>query len=191
MQKKNPYIYYFIKQYNIDELTNLQKNINLIFRNYNKNLDINAIKSIQKFCKINKRNFYLSNNVKLALKLGVKGVYIPSFNKNINFATKYSLPNKFEIIGSAHNINEIRTKKLQGCSKIFLSPIFQTKKYDKFLSITKFNLMILSQNSKFIALGGINKNNYKKLKLTKVIGFAGISWIKKNGLRNIRPFFKI
>ncbi len=111
MQKKNPYIYYFIKQYNIDELTNLQKNINLIFRNYNKNLDINAIKSIQQFCKINKRNFYLSNNVKLALKLGLKGVYIPSFNKNINFATKYSLPNKFEIIGSAHNSIQIKNKE--------------------------------------------------------------------------------
>ncbi len=188
MQKKNPYIYYFIKQYNIDELTNLQKNINLIFRNYNENFDINAIKSIQKFCKINKRNFYLSNNVRLALKLGLNGVYIPSFNKNINFVTKYSLPNKFEIIGSAHNINEIKTKKLQGCSKIFLSPIFKTMKSKKFLSIIKFNLMILSQNFKFIALGGINKNNYKKLKLTKVIGFAGISWIKKNGLKDIRPF---
>ena len=85
MQNKNPYIYYFIDRYNIDELTNLQKNINLIFRNYNKNLDINVIKSIKKFCKIDKRNFYLSNNVKLALKLGLNGVYIPSFNKNINF----------------------------------------------------------------------------------------------------------
>ena len=51
--------------------------------------------------------------------------------------------------------------------------------------------MTLSQNFKFIALGGIDKNNYKKLKLTKVVGFSGISWIKKNGLRNLRPFLKI
>ena len=124
MQKKNPYIYYFIKQYNIDELTNLQKNINLIFRNYNKNLDINAIKSIQQFCKINKRNFYLSNNVRLALKLGLKGVYIPSFNKNINFATKYSLPNKFEIIGSAHNSIQIRNKEKQYSNKDLINEGF-------------------------------------------------------------------
>ena len=88
MQKKSPYIFYFIDRYNIEELTNLEKNIDLIFRNYDKSLKIDEIKSIQKFCKINKRNFYLSNNVRLALKLGLNGVYIPSFNKNINFVTK-------------------------------------------------------------------------------------------------------
>ena len=188
MQKKNPYIYYFIKQYNIDELTNLQKNINLIFRNYKDDIKIGIVKSIQKFCKNTNRNFYLSNNVKLALKLGLKGVYIPSFNKNINFATKYSLPKKFEIIGSAHNIREIKIKKLQKCSKIFLSPIFKSRKSKRFLSIEKFNLAILSQKIHFIALGGINEKNYKKLKLTRVVGFAGIEWIKKNGLKKFRPF---
>jgi len=190
MQKKNPYIYYFIDSYNIDELTNLQKNINLIFRNYKDNIEVNAIKSIQKFCKTNRRNFYLSNNVKLALKLRLSGVYIPSFNRNINFASKYSLPNNFEIIGSAHSINEIKTKKLQGCSKIFLSPIFQTNKNKKFLSISRFNLMTLSQNFESVALGGINENNFKKLKMTKASGIAGISWIKKNGLKKFRPFLK-
>ena len=190
MQKKIPFVYYFIDEYNIEELTNLDKNINLIYRNY-KNLDKDVIESINKFSKINKRNFYLSNNIKLALKLGLKGVYIPSFNKNINFASKYVLPNNFEIIGSAHNISEIRVKKLQGCSKIFLSPIFETAKYKNFLSIIKFNLITLTQNLDFIALGGINTNNYKKLKLTKTVGFASISWIKKNGLMKIRPFLKI
>ena len=191
MQKKNPYIFYFIDKYNIDELTNLEKNIDLIFRNYNKKLKVDEIKSIQKFCKINKRNLYLSNNIKLALRLGLSGVYIPSFNNSLNFASKYSLPNKFEIIGSAHNVNEIKVKKFQKCSKIFLSPIFKSKKNQKFLSTIKFNLTTMSEDIDFIALGGINKNNYKKLRLTKVVGFAGISWIKKNGLRELRPFLKI
>ena len=191
MQKKIPYIFYFIDKYNIEELTNLEKNINLIFRNYDKNIKINEIRSIQKFCKINKRNLYLSNNIKLALKLGLNGVYLPSYNKCLNYASKYSLPNNFEIIGSAHNISEIRVKKLQKCSKIFLSPIFKSKKNRSYLSIVKFNILTMSKNVDFIALGGINKNNYKMLKLTKAIGFAGISWIKKNGLRELRPFLKI
>ena len=191
MQRKNPYIFYFIDKYNIDELTNLEKNIDLIYRNYKKKLKIDEIKSIHKFCKTNKRNLYLSNDVKLALKLGLSGVYIPSFNNNLNFASKHSLPDKFEIIGSAHNVNEIRVKKLQKCSKIFLSPIFKSKKNQKFLSTIKFNLTTMSEDIDFIALGGINKNNYKKLRLTKVVGFAGISWIKKNGLRELRPFLKI
>ncbi|PDH18381.1 MAG: thiamine monophosphate synthase [Pelagibacterales bacterium MED-G44] len=188
MQKKSPYVFYFIDRYNIEELTNLEKNIDLIFRNYSKNLKIDEIKSIQRFCKTNKRNFYLSNNIKLALKLRLNGVYIPSFNKSLNFTSKYSLPGSFEIIGSAHNLNQIRIKKLQKCSKIFLSPIFKSKKNHKFLSTIKFNFMTMSKNIDFIALGGINENNYKKLKLTKVVGFAGISWIKKNGLRKLRPF---
>ena len=191
MQKKNPYIFYFIDKYNIDELTKLEKNIDLVFRNYSKRLKIDEIKSIQKFCKINKRNLYLSNNIKLALRLGLSGVYIPSFNNSLNFASKYSLPNKFEIIGSAHNVNEIKIKKLQKCSKIFLSPMFKSKKNQKFLSTIKFNLTTITEDVDFIALGGINKNNYKKLRLTKVVGFAGISWIKKNGLRELRPFLKI
>ena len=191
MQRKNPYIFYFIDKYNIDELTNLEKNIDLIFRNYNKKLKIDEIKSIQKFCKIDNRNLYLSNNIKLALRLGLSGVYIPSFNNSLNFASKHSLPNKFEIIGSAHNVNEIRIKKLQKCSKIFLSPIFESKKNQKFLSTIKFNLAVMFEDINFIALGGIDENNYKKLRLTKVIGFAGISWIKKNGLRKLRPFLRI
>ena len=57
MQKKNPYIFYFIDKYNIDELTKLEKNIHLILRNYNENLELETIKSIKEFCKKNKRNF--------------------------------------------------------------------------------------------------------------------------------------
>ena len=188
MQKKSPYVFYFIDRYNIEELTNLEKNIDIIFRNYSKGLKIDEIKSIQRFCKANKRNFYLSNNIRLALKFGLNGVYVPSFNKSLNFASKYSLPSNFEIIGSAHNINQIRIKVFQKCSKIFVSPIFKSEKNEKFLSTIKFNLMTMYKNIDFIALGGINENNYKKLKLTKVVGFAGISWIKKNGLRKLRPF---
>ena len=188
MQKKNPYIYYFIDEYNINELAKLGKNIHLVFRNYKKKPDINIIKSIQHYCKNSKRKFYLSNNIKLAIKLKLDGVYIPSFNKKINFVTSYSYPKNFEIIGSAHNINEIRIKKLQKCSKIFISPIFKTKKYKKSLSILRFNLMTKLQKFQFIALGGINKQNLKKIKLTSAVGFAGISWIKKNGLRKLRPF---
>ena len=191
MQKKNPSIYYFIDEYNIDELTNLGKNIHLIFRNYKNSPRISTINSIKNFCKNTGRDFYLSNNIKLALKLRLSGVYIPSFNNKINFATIYSLPNNFEIIGSAHNIKEIRIKKLQKCTKIFLSPIFKTLKSKKYLSTSRFNLITLAQKTEFIALGGINENNYKKLKLNKISGFAGISWIKKNGLRELRPFLKI
>ena len=175
----------------VDELTNLGKNVNLIFRNYTKGSHINTIKRIQKFCKKTNRKLYLSNDIKTALKLKLNGIYIPSFNKKINYISLYSLPKYFDVLGSAHSIPEIEIKRQQKCSKIFLSPIFKTSKSKQFLSIIKFNIIKMSQNLPIIALGGINQNNYKKLKLTKIIGFAGISWIKKNGLRNLRPFLKI
>ena len=83
-------------------------------------ININTIIKIKKVCKYLKKKFFLSNYVKLAIQLDLDGVYIPSFNKkiNINF---YSKKKKFIILGSAHNIKEIRIKEKQNVSCIFLS----------------------------------------------------------------------
>ena len=105
-----------------------------------------------------------------------------------NYTQNYNLPKNFDIIGSAHNITEINLKLKQKCSEIFLSPIFKVNKSKKFLGINKFNFMTLNKKAHFIALGGINEKNYKMIKLLKTNGFASISWAKKNGLRNLRPF---
>ena len=49
-----------------------------------------------------------------------------------------------------------------------------------------------NENIKFIALGGICKSNIKKVYLTKSIGFAGISWIKKTAQETfLGRFYKI
>ena len=72
---------------------------------------------------------------------------------------------------------------------IFLAPLFENPKNKKSLDIVKFNLIVLNERKIFIALGGINKKNVKKVYLTNSLGIAGISWIKKNGPRKIlRPF---
>jgi len=52
----------------------------------------------------------------------------------------------------------------------------------------RFNLISNNSKNKIIALGGINKYNYKKLKLTKSNGLASISWIKKNRPKNLGRF---
>ena len=135
-----------------------------------------------------KTKFYLSNDIKLSIKLRLDGVYIPSFNNKANYVQNYSLPKNFDIIGSAHNIPEINTKLKQKCSEIFLSPLFKVNKSRKFLGINRFNLMSLNKKTYFIALGGINERNYKMIKLLRTNGFASISWAKKNGLRKLRPF---
>ena len=47
--------------------------------------------------------------------------------------------------------------------------------------------MTLGKKAYFIALGGINEKNYKKIKLLRSSGLASISWAKKNGLSKLRP----
>ncbi len=74
---------------------------------------------------------------------------------------------------------------------IFLSPLFETVKKNGHLGIIKFNLITLNQKANFIALGGINADNFRKVYNTKSMGISGIRWIKKNGPREIlRPFLR-
>jgi|TARA_B100001741_G_scaffold239291_1_gene200286 thiamine-phosphate pyrophosphorylase len=179
---KNTNIFYFTDDFNKMELLKLSKNISIIYRNYSgKNIE-DDISKISKFCRSSGNKFYVSNSYKLAFKYKADGLYIPSFNKS--FFRKNSINRKnFKLIGSAHNKMEIRIKIQQGCNKIFISPIFKNKNSRKALGIIKLNLITNNQNGNFIALGGINQKNINMLKMTKIIGVAAISWIKKTGLK--------
>ena len=177
----NNNIYYFIDNFDKDEINSLNKNINLIFRNYDQKKIEQTIKKLSYFCKFHKKKLFIANNLKLALKYNLDGIYIPSFNKNLNFKN-LSLKNTFEMIGSAHNIAEIKIKEKQGCNKIFLAPIFYNKKNKSFLEITKFSHLSQTTKIDIIALGGINKKNLRRLRITKALGFAGISYFKKKAL---------
>ena len=178
MQKRISQLYYFIDEYNYAELSKLSKNINIIYRNYKKNIDISTLISINNYCKRNRIKFFISNNIKLAIKYKLDGIYIPAFNKQINFI-KYLLPKNFKIIGSAHNSIEILLKQKQGCKIIFVSPIFEIKKKNYFLDVVKFNLLTLNKKIKFVALGGITERNKNRLNLLSICGFAGISYFQK------------
>tara|TARA_B110000971_G_scaffold202071_1_gene221455 strand:+ start:2058 stop:2627 length:570 start_codon:yes stop_codon:yes gene_type:complete len=187
MQKKLPKVYLFIDKFNSLELNDLNKNISIIYRNYKKKINESTLLSLKNYCKNNKRKLFLANNIKLAIKYKLDGIYIPSFVKTKNF-NLYSKQKNFIIVGSAHNKQEIIIKKNQGCSSIFLAPIFKVNKKNKYLDINRFNLLTLNINTNFIALGGINENNVKKINLLNCVGFSGISGIKKTGLTiKIRP----
>ena len=182
-------IFYFINKFIEEDINKLNKNISIIYRNYSTNINKNSVSKISDFCRSNGRKFYLGYHYELANKLNLDGIYIPAFDKRQTIK-KFNLKKRYEILGSAHNLNELKIKEKQGCSTIFLSPIFQVRKSNYYLDINKFNLLANNTNKKIVALGGINKNNLKKIKLTKSIGFASISLIKKNGLNKFRPFFK-
>jgi thiamine-phosphate pyrophosphorylase len=177
-------IYYFIKDFNRNEILNLDKNINIIFRNYELKEKEPLILQIKDYCKKINRKLFLANNLSIALKLNLDGLYIPSFNTILKYKN-ISARQDFKLIGSAHNKVELHTKRLQGCSQIFLSPLFKTQKNKFYLGTNKFNSINLDNTTTIIALGGINNLNLKKLKLTKASGFASISWIKKNQPKRI------
>ena len=100
---------------------------------------------------------------------------MPAFNKSTNHLS-YKFKKKFLIIGSAHNLKEIRIKESQKVKQIFISSIF--KKEKNYLGIYKFKKLSKLTKKKIVVLGGINKSNLKKIQLLNVVGFAAISLFK-------------
>ena len=154
----------------------------IIYRNYNaKNREKELVK-IAKACKKNRNQLFVSNDIKLTIKVKAEGIYIPSFNKMKRFANLEK--RNIKILGSAHNQKEIKEKITQNCSAIFLSPIFYIEKSKKFLGLYKFNYLSYMNKINILALGGISENNIRKLKLLYTNGFGGIRIFKK------KPAFK-
>ena len=176
MHNKLPNIYYFINEFDPNHISKIDKNISLIYRNYKKKIDINLIEKIKFYCRKKRIKFLLSNNVKLALKLGLNGVYLPSFNKDLRH-NNYIYKKDFIFLGSAHNLKEIRIKEKQKVDAIFLSSLF--KKKNTYLGLNKFINLKKYTKKKVIALGGINNKNIKKIKILKIYGFAAISLFQK------------
>ena len=167
-------IFYFIDEFKENHLNKLNKNISIIFRNYNKTYNENEVLEIKKYCSLNNRYLYIANDLYLANKLNLDGIYIPSFNKNLTILKKRN--KRLKIIGSAHNFKEIMIKKKQNVDLLFISPLFKTKKKDHYLNIYKFNILSKFSNQKVIALGGINERNIKKIKLINCSGYAAITF---------------
>ena len=168
--------YYFINKFETKNIDKQDKQTTVIYRNYSsKSIDEKLILRIKKYCRKKNIKFYLSNNIKLANKLNLDGAYIPSFNKNTKHLA-FSYKRNFDIVGSAHNLKEIKIKEKQKVNKIFLSSLF--KKNKNFLGFNKFRLLSKLTNKKIVVLGGVSKENVKKLKILDQSEFAGISYFE-------------
>ena len=168
--------YYFINSLDTNNLKKQDRQTTIIYRNYKSSqTDISKILILKNFLKKKGNKFLIANNFKLALKLGLDGVYIPSFNKKFNHLA-YSTSINFIILGSAHNLKEIRIKELQNVQKIFISSLF--KKNKNYLGLNKFKILTRYTKKNIVALGGISKKNLKKINLVNVLSFAGISFFE-------------
>ena len=168
--------YYFINKFDTNNIDKQDKQTIIIYRNYSSDrTDQSLILKIKRYCKKHSIKFYLSNNIKLAIKLNLDGAYIPAFNQNFKHLT-FSYKKNFKLVGSAHNLKEIRVKEKQKVSKIFLSSLF--KKNKNFLGINRFKLLSKLTKKKIVILGGISTKNKKKLSLLNQSEFAGISYFE-------------
>ena len=186
MHKYLPNLFIFLDQYNNQIFKNNNTNIGVVYRNYNDPKRETELIKIAKACKKKRYQLFVSNDIKLALKVRADGIYIPSFNKTKKFL---NLEKKnLTILGSAHNQKEIWEKISQKCRAIFLSPIFYVEKSLNFLNVYKFNYLSRSSKANILALGGITEHNVHKLKLLHIKGFGGISIFKKKPALK-RPVF--
>ena len=109
--------YYFINKFETNNINKQDKQTIIIYRNYSLKTDNQKlILRIKEYCRKRGIKFYLSNNIKLAIKLNLDGSYIPSFNKSTKHLA-FSYKRNFDIVGSAHNLKEIKTKEKQKVNK--------------------------------------------------------------------------
>ena len=168
--------YYFINKFDTNNIDRQDKQTFIIYRDYtSKTIDETLVIKIKKYCKKKGFKFFLSNNIRLAIKLDLDGLYIPAFNKSFKHLA-FSYKKRFKIIGSAHNLREINIKEKQMVEAIFLSSLFKRNK--NFLGLNKFKLLAKLTKKEVVALGGVSKNNFKKLYLTNYSSFAGISFFE-------------
>ena len=178
--------YFFIIESTRDiYLKNIKKSnkFSIIYRSKKIAENIEKLMQFRKICKTKNIDFYVSNNVKLTSILKADGIYVSAYNKNLKIA--HLRNSNFRVIGSAHNIREINIKKLQGCSSIIFSRLFETTyKYKKgFLGVIKFNLLKLSRKENLVPLGGIRLSNLNKLCTVKCDSIALSSEIIKKNLK--------
>ncbi len=153
----------------------------MILRNPKK-FDLDDLKKFSNKCSKRNISLYIPNDIKTLFFLRSNKFYISAYNKK-QFKHLKKINPKIQIIGSAHNVAEINEKIQQGCDYIVLSRIFETSnKFKKGnLGTIKFNLLTRNFSKKFIALGGINEKNFKKINILNIHGCALLKDKKKAG----------
>jgi len=188
-------IYFFLEELNSINIPLLKKlkNISIIYRNYSKQDYIARALKIKKFAKKQRHSLFVSNDILLAMKLDAN-LYIPNFNKQLRYLN-HSCQKKIRVIGSAHNHQEVRIKKAQGCSQIFVSPLYPTSSHPekKPMGIVKFNLLRNNFTPKIniCALGGVNESNIRKVRSFNFFGFALKSYLSKKQTQKSLGFLNL
>jgi len=191
-QKDIERYYCFIDDINNEIKINILKfrNISLIFKPKQKQLNSLNFLKIKNFCKKNNIKLYGYDNHKIVTQNKLQGLVISS-NYKRQILNPY-FKDQFKIIGIAHNQIEYFNKYRQGCSVTMLSPLFFNKKFslNKILGPIKFRLITSNWKTDICALGGLNLNNSRKLKLIKLNAIGFYSMILNQKLKKPVYFLK-
>lgn len=136
---------------------------------------------IAQYCMIKKIKFLISQNTHLARKLKADGIHLSDKNPKKSLFFKPNLPKNLLISSSCHNMASFtkinRNKKINFA---IISPIFYSKNGQnakRIYFLRKINQK-KRKNLQIIALGGVNAQNLKILKKSKIAGFGAISYFR-------------
>ena len=111
--------YYFINKFDTNNIDKQDKQTTIIYRNYSSKLtDQSLILQIKRYCKKKSINFYLSNDIRLAIKLDLDGAYIPAFNKSLNIYPTL-LRKTLKLLDQHTTLKRLELKKIKMSEKFF------------------------------------------------------------------------
>jgi len=147
---------------------------------------ISIAKKIKKLCKLYNIKFLVNDDPSLAKKVNADGCHLGQNDINIKEARKI-LGNK--IIGvTCHNSIDLSKKAIRdGANYIALGAFYptNTKKVKFKAKISDLKRIKKLSKIPIVVIGGINKDNYKKLLLNKANFLAISSYIFNN--KNYKP----
>lgn len=173
---------------NIDEtINNLPKFSSIIIREYDLNQSQREkfISKILPSCRRRKLKTIIAKDLNIAKKYNSCGVHYSDKDKiPLRFFKKSSFKKNFIRSIACHNLRNIVKYSKYNIDYIFISPIYPTTSHNssKIFGTTKLAKISLKckklayNQPKLYALGGISKNNIKKIRKTKVSSFGAIDY---------------
>ena len=167
----------------------LKKDMGIIYRNNQKKDALSKTKKFLKKCKERKVKFFFAGSICQASSLRITNIHIPE--NLLRMPTKAGLHlrrinKKLLVTASAHSYPAIVRASQLGVSAILLSPVFKTESNFRKnnLGIIRFSMLTNKSSSPIVALGGVNKQNVKKLYFTNASGVAALNAFKNINVNN-------
>jgi len=144
-------------------------------------------KKIKQICKKNNVKFLVNDDPELSKKLNADGCHLGQNDMNINEARKI-IGNKIIGITCHNSINLAKAAIRDKANYIAFGAFFSTKtKKVKYRATTKIlNKVKKLTKIPIVAIGGVNKSNYKKLLLNNANLLAISSYVWNN--KKYKPF---